>query len=233
MPPEAQTRLLRVLQEGEFTTVGGRDPIRVDRRIIAATHRDLRGMIRDGLFREDLYFRLNVVPVRMPPLRERTEDIPELIRYFQSRSAAEGLPRKAISPGATRRLKAHHWPGNIRELENLVRRLGVLHAEDEIDEKSVEAALGDPPLAAPSRAGGLGSSVESHLRAYFETHGDGLPASGLYQRILREVERPLIQLTLRATRGNQLRAAAVLGLNRNTLRKKITELDIPIIRGGR
>ena len=233
MPPEAQTRLLRVLQEGEFTTVGGRDPVRVDLRIIAATHRDLRLLIRDGRFREDLFFRLNVVPMRMPPLRERTEDIPELVRFFQSRCVAEGMPRKTVSAAAMRRLRSHPWPGNVRELENLVRRLGVVHAADAIDAPSVEAALGEPLAPAAPRSGGLGASVESHLRAYFEAHGDGLPTPGLYQRVLREVERPLIRLTLRATRGNQLRAAAVLGLNRNTLRKKITELDIPVVRGGR
>ena len=123
MPPETQTRLLRVLQEGEYTTVGGRTPMRADVRIIAATHHDLRQLIRQGLFREDLYYRLDVVPIRLPPLREHTEDIAELVRHFLSRAAAENLPWKIIDNAAMERLKSHRWPGNVRELENLVRRL--------------------------------------------------------------------------------------------------------------
>ncbi|MCW5700909.1 MAG: nitrogen regulation protein NR(I), partial [Rhodospirillales bacterium] len=123
MPMEAQTRLLRVLQEGEYTTVGGRTPIRANVRIIAATHRDLRQLIRQGLFREDLYFRLNVVPIRLPPLRERSSDIPELVGHFITKGTGEGLPTKIIDSSAMERLKVYRWPGNVRELENLVRRL--------------------------------------------------------------------------------------------------------------
>src|SRR5579883_3325728 len=122
MPSDAQTRLLRVLQQGEYTTVGGRTPIRADVRIIAATHRDLRQLIRQGLFREDLFYRLNVVPIRLPPLRERTEDIPALVRHFFTLAHAEGLPMKSLDAEAMERLKAYRWPGNVRELENLVRR---------------------------------------------------------------------------------------------------------------
>src|SRR6266700_1015064 len=149
MPAEAQTRLLRVLQEGEYNAVGGRVPIRVDVRIIAATHRDLPQLIRQGLFREDLFYRLNVAPVRLPPLRERSADIPALVRHFTSLAAREGLPLKIIDEAAMERLRRYRWPGNVRELENMVRRL----------------------------------------------------------------------------------AAHLLGLNRNTLRKKIRELDIPVVRG--
>ncbi len=234
MPLEAQTRLLRVLQEGEYTTVGGRTPIRADVRIIAATHRDLRQMVRQGLFREDLYYRLSVVPIRLPPLRERSEDIPELVRHFFAEAQEEGLAAKSIDPEAMEALKSYPWPGNVRELENLVRRLTVLYSQETIDRAVVESELSEgkaaEPAAAPA-AESLGGAVEQHLRAYFAAHEEGLPASGLYERVLREVERPLIELSLAATRGNQIRAAKLLGLNRNTLRKKIRDLDIQVIRG--
>ena len=233
MPPEAQTRLLRVLQEGEYTSVGGRTTIRANVRIIAATHRDLTQLIRQGLFREDLYYRLNVIPMRMPPLRERREDIPELIRHFLSRNSNDGLPWKSVDGPAMGRLQAHAWPGNVRELENLVRRLSALYSQDTIGLPEVEAELADANAPTPlsSRTdGGLGESVEEHLTQYFDNHGGELPPPGLYDRVLHEVERPLISLTLAATRGNQIRAAAVLGLNRNTLRKKIRELNISVMR---
>jgi two-component system nitrogen regulation response regulator GlnG len=234
MPPEAQTRLLRVLQEGEYTTVGGRTAITTNVRIIAATHRDLRRLIQQGLFREDLYFRLNVVPIRLPPLRERVEDIPELVRTFQARGAEEGIPWKVIDASAIERLKAYSWPGNVRELENLVRRLGVLYSQEVITGEVIDAELAETAARTGTQSGdGLSQSVERHLKAYFAAHGEGLPAAGLYDRIVREVERPLITLTLNATRGNQVRAARVLGVNRNTLRKKINDLSIPVVRGGR
>jgi two-component system nitrogen regulation response regulator GlnG len=233
MPAEAQTRLLRVLQEGEYTTVGGRTAIKTNVRIIAATHRDLKQLIRQGLFREDLYFRLNVASIRIPPLRERTEDIPELVRHFLTQAVNEGLPWKTITTGAMNRLKNHSWPGNVRELENMVKRLVALCAEDEIDTPAIEAELAEAPLAAvDGDEGGLSQSVERHIKAYFNAHGGTMPPPGLYDRVLREVERPLLQLTLEATHGNQLRAADVLGVNRNTLRKKIRDLDIPIMRNG-
>ncbi len=233
MPQEAQTRLLRVLQEGEYTTVGGRTPIRTDIRIVAATHRDLRQLIRQGLFREDLYFRLNVVPIRLPPLRERTEDIPELIGHFLSLAASEGLPAKTINAAAMERLKSYRWPGNVRELENLIRRLAALYSQETIGIDVIEAELADiSPAATEQESDGLSQSMEHHLQTYFSAHGDGLPTSGLYDRVLKEVERPLIMLTLQATRGNQIKAASVLGLNRNTLRKKIRELGIPVVRGS-
>jgi two-component system, NtrC family, nitrogen regulation response regulator GlnG len=234
MPPEAQTRLLRVLQQGEYTTVGGRTPMRADVRIIAATHRDLRQFIRQGLFREDLFYRLNVVPIRLPPLRERSEDIPALVRHFFTLAAGEGLPLKSVDNGAMERLRAYRWPGNVRELENLVRRLAALYSQEVIGVDAIEAELAEPAL--PERADepdgeGLAGAAERHLRDYFAAHKGGLPPAGLYGRVLREIERPLIQLTLGATRGNQLRAAQLLGLNRNTLRKKIRELDIEVGRG--
>ena len=232
MPPQAQTRLLRVLQDGEYTTVGGRAPKRADVRIIAATHRDLGQLIRQGLFREDLYFRLNVVPLRLPPLRERSEDIPELAAHFLAAAASEGLPVKMIDGAAMERLKIHRWPGNVRELENLVRRLAALYSEETIGVGVIEAELADTPPAEEAGAdgNGLAQSMERHLRAYFSAHDGGFPASGLYERVLREVERPLLTLTLRATRGNQIKAADLLGLNRNTLRKKPREHNIPAVR---
>ncbi|VUX44881.1 fused DNA-binding response regulator in two-component regulatory system with GlnL: response regulator; sigma54 interaction protein [Candidatus Defluviicoccus seviourii] len=233
MPPEAQTRLLRVLQEGEYTTVGGRAAIRTNVRIIAATHHDLRQLIRQGLFREDLYFRLNVVPIRLPPLRERSGDIPELVRHFMSRAGTEGLPSKMLDAAAMEKLKSYRWPGNIRELENLVRRLAALYSEEVIGIEIIEAELADATApVAEAEDNGLAQSVERHIRAFFGAHGGALPAPGLFDRVVREVERPLITLTLEATRGNQIKAAEVLGLNRNTLRKKIRELSIAVVRGG-
>ena len=235
MPLEAQTRLLRVLQEGEYTTVGGRMPIKTDVRIIAATHRDLRTLIRQAQFREDLFYRLNVVPIRLPPLRERTEDIPDLIRHFLALAIAQGLPAKTMEPAAMDRLKSYRWPGNVRELENLVRRLAALYSQQVIGVDVIEAEIADalptPPPVEEQRNDGLSVAVERHLKDYFAAHKDGLPSAGLYDRVLREVERPLISLSLSVTRGNQIKAAELLGLNRNTLRKKIRELDIQVIRG--
>jgi two-component system nitrogen regulation response regulator GlnG len=235
MPIDAQTRLLRVLQEGEFTAVGGRVPIRADVRIVAATHNDLRYLIRQGLFREDLFYRVNVAPIRLPPLRERTTDIPALVRHFSALAVREGLPMKQYDETAMERLRAYRWPGNVRELENLVRRLAALYSQEIIGAGEVEAELADAPASANAAdvasGEGLSAAVERHIKDYFAAHKGGLPAAGLYDRVLREVERPLIAQTLGATRGNQIRAAHLLGLNRNTLRKKIRELDIPVVRG--
>ncbi|MEM1342949.1 MAG: nitrogen regulation protein NR(I) [Pseudomonadota bacterium] len=238
MPAEAQTRLLRVLQEGEFTAIGARTAQRMDVRIVAATHQNLRQLINEGRFREDLYYRLNVVPIRLPALRERRDDVPDLARDFLRRAAAEGLNRKTLSSEALQALQSHDWPGNVRELENMMKRLAALCPDEQIDADAIEtelaaraheSSLGEEVGAETGRT--LGAAVEHHLSRYFAMHGDQLPPPGLYDRVLREVELPLIALTLAATRGNQVRAADMLGINRNTLRKKIRELDIPVTRG--
>lgn len=236
MPMEAQTRLLRVLQQGEYTTVGGRTPIKSDVRIVAATNKDLRQLIQQGLFREDLFFRLNVVPLRLPPLRERTEDIPDLIRHFFSQAQREGLPPKQLDSAAQDRLKRHRWPGNVRELENLARRLAALYPQETITAAVMDAELSQPAMPVggdePRGEENLSAAVERHLSTYFGGFDDGLPPAGLYHRILREIEYPLLTAALAATRGNQIRAADLLGVNRNTLRKKIRDLDIQVFRGG-
>ncbi len=230
MPMDAQTRLLRVLQSGEFTTIGGTRTIRADVRIIVATNKDLRRLVDAGGFREDLFYRLNVVPVRLPPLRARLEDLAELARHFLGCAAAEGLPSKALDASAIEWMRGYGWPGNVRELENLMRRVAALAREETITATTMAEALreGRPSAMAPSSdaSGGLASSIESHLGRYFAAFDDGLPPDGLYDRILAEMERPLLAMTLAATRGNQIRAAKLLGINRNTLRKKLTDLDL-------
>ncbi|MCH9807354.1 MAG: nitrogen regulation protein NR(I) [Alphaproteobacteria bacterium] len=234
MPLEAQTRLLRVLQQGEYTTVGGRTPIKSNVRIIAATHRDLRSQIQQGLFREDLYYRLNVVPMRLPPLRERLEDIGDLARHFLRRCAAEGLGQRDIETAAIERLRAHKWPGNVRELENFIRRLIALNSQETLTEELVTRELQETAQPAfqdaAQEAATISELIERHLAEYFASFDDELPPSGLYERVIRDVEKPLLTAALTATRGNQIRAAELLGLNRNTLRSRIKLLDIQVFR---
>ncbi|HLZ76246.1 nitrogen regulation protein NR(I) [Phenylobacterium sp.] len=234
MPLDAQTRLLRVI-DGSEPALNPKTGRRPNVRIIAATNRDLRGLIREGLFREDLFFRLNVAPLRLPPLRDRPDDIPDLARAFLLRANREGLPSKTIDAAALDRLKQHPWPGNVRELENLIRRICALYGEDLITARIIERELADQQPAAQGEEGPatLSQLVERKLSSYFADQPDGLPPAGLYDRVLEEVERPLIQLTLSATRGNQVRAAEILGLNRNTLRKKISDLGVEMQRGRR
>ena len=234
MPMEAQTRLLRVLQEGEYMSVGGRHPIATDARIVAATNKNLSTLIAAGEFREDLYYRLNVVPLRLPPLRERTADVPDLVRHFLEQGRDEGLPPKTLEPDAMALLVEHHWPGNVRELENLVRRLMALHPHERIDAELVRRTLersgGDLPSAATGDGGDIDQAILLWLTEMFREAGDALPDVGLHARVTERFERPLIQTALAATRGNQIRAAEVLGLNRNTLRKRIRDLGLEVTR---
>jgi two-component system nitrogen regulation response regulator GlnG len=236
MPMDAQTRLLRVLQEGEYTMVGGRSSIKTNVRIVAATHRDLSQMIRQGLFREDLYYRLNVVPIRLPPLRERIDDVGDLAAHFLKAAQREGEPIKSISPEAIKLMQNYSWPGNVRELENLVRRLSALYADESISAEIVqnELNIAERP-AAPGVAGPVDVSmaVETHVGQVLREYEPNLPPAGLYQRVIDRVEAPLIAMALNACGGNQIKAADLLGLNRNTLRKKIRTHSIEIVKHSR
>nr|WP_314259965.1 nitrogen regulation protein NR(I) [uncultured Devosia sp.] len=236
MPMDAQTRLLRVLQEGEYTMVGGRTSIKTNVRIVAATHRDLSQMIRQGLFREDLYYRLNVVPIRLPPLRERVDDVGDLAAHFLKAAQREGEPIKTISAEAIRLMQNYSWPGNVRELENLVRRLSALYADESISAEIVQNELNIAER--PSSTGSNGPvdvsvAVETHVGQVLREYEPNLPPAGLYQRVIDRVEAPLIAMALNACGGNQIKAADLLGLNRNTLRKKIRTHSIEIVKHSR
>jgi two-component system nitrogen regulation response regulator GlnG len=220
MPPEAQTRLLRALQSSTIRRVGGREEIAVNVRIVAATNRDLGPMIAEGTFREDLFYRLNVVPIRLPPLRERTADVEPLARHFLRQAAGEGLPLRRFAPDALELLTRQPWRGNVRELKNLVYRAALLAREETIDAAGIAGLL---EHAAPSAEGGtddLAGAIRGWVDA--EQPGDG----ELYHAALAAFERPLFELALQRTGGNQLRAARLLGINRNTLRKRLSELEI-------
>lgn len=232
MPMEAQTRLLRVLQSGEFTLVGGTRTTTVNVRIIAATHKNLPELIGNGHFREDLYYRLNVVPINLPPLRQRSDDIALLGQHFLDKAAAEGLPRKRLNAAGIAQLSVHHWPGNVRELENLMRRLAALCRDPVIPADAIVAQLAGPAAPTTEPTNSLAEIIEAHLTRYFVQFGSDLPPAGLYDRILAEVEKPLLAASLNAVRGNQLRAADLLGINRNTLRKKLTDLGVTPKRSG-
>jgi len=224
MAVDLQAKLLRVLQSGEVTPVGGRDVEIVDVRIIAATHRDLDVRVREGTFREDLLYRLRVVPISVPPLRKRVEDVRTLAIYFVDRYAqelAEGpvsLPERTIE-----RLENHDWPGNVRELENAIKRALVLSTNDVLAPEEFDF-LTPQALASTSEAS-LEDLVVREVERLFDSTGQ---ATDVYQQIQERVERPLLEAVLDRTQGNQIRAAAMLGINRNTLRKKITELGIEL-----
>jgi two-component system nitrogen regulation response regulator GlnG len=225
MPLELQAKLLRVLQEREVTRLGGREVVKVDCRILAATNQSLERAVKQQRFREDLFFRLNVVPMHVPPLRERRGDIPELINFFLAKINREmGTTIGALSHEARDLLIRHNWPGNVRELENTLVRAAVLAAGPTLMPRDLALATQEPT---PAMYGdmSLEEIVRLKLKEYFRQTGDVEP-SDLYALIIERIERPLIELTLERTGGNQLQAAAILGINRNTLRKKIAALKI-------
>ncbi len=221
---DAQSRIVRMLY-----TLGDNAP-----RIMSPSQADLMARIEAGEFREDLFYRLAGVTLALPSLRERVDDIPLLAEHFLARAERDGVPRRRLAPAALDLVRSYSWPGNVRQLQNLLRRLVVTAAEEEITRAEVELVLGNQPAMEPLRGGGEGeklmASVARHLKRYFDLHGGVLPPPGLYNRILREVETPLIEIALDATGGNQAKCADLLGINRNTLRKKITDLDIRVTR---
>ena len=203
-------------------------------RIMASSQGDLAAAMERGTLRADLYYRLSGVTLSVPSLRERVEDIPLLSEHFLARAEREGQSARRLTPAAAELMRAYSWPGNVRQLENTIRRFAVTGTEEEITRTEVEAVLGNQPAMEPLTGGGDGDkltvSVARHLKRYFDLHGGVLPPPGLYPRILREIELPLIEIALDATGGNQAKCADLLGINRNTLRKKITELEIHVTR---
>ncbi len=225
MPLELQAKLLRVLQEREITRLGGSEVIPVTCRVLAATNQALDRAVQQGNFREDLYFRLNVVPIRVPPLRDRRDDIDDLIDFFLGKIKAEmGTRVTGISAEARTKLIAHDWPGNVRELENTLIRTTVLSAGPTLMPEDL-ALRSEPVPTSASPDGSLEDLIRTKLAEVFRRPGS-IREGNLYATVLEELERPLIELTLERTGGNQLQAAAVLGINRNTLRKKISALGI-------
>ena len=226
MPVEAQTRLLRALQSGRIRRVGGADEIQLDCRIIAATNRNLLPLIAAGQFREDLYYRLAVVPIELPPLRARADDIEALSRHFLATAAPEGLPRRYLTPAAAALLARQPWRGNVRELRNLIYRLALMARDEAIDVAAIEPLLTSDTVdgARTGETNRSGGDIASALGQWLATHS---PAHGqLYDDALAAFERPLFLHVLGQTGGNQLRAAQILGINRNTLRKRLSDLGI-------
>ncbi|MEL7205073.1 MAG: helix-turn-helix domain-containing protein, partial [Pseudomonadota bacterium] len=203
-------------------------------RFMATSLGRLADKLEGGDLREDLYYRLSGAVVDVPSLRTRVDDIPLLVDHFMARAERDGSPTRTLSAEAMELMRAYSWPGNVRQLENMVQRIGLTARGVEITRSEIESVLGNQPAAAPvvGQGGGesLSESVERHLKRYFDLHGNTLPPPGLYARILKEMEMPLIEIALDATRGNQAKCADLLGINRNTLRKKITDLDIRVTR---
>jgi two-component system nitrogen regulation response regulator GlnG len=224
IPEELQARIVRMMD-----TPGEHMP-----RFLATSQTDLTAAMEAGQVRKDLYYRLSGATLNVPALRERVDDIPLLADHFLLRGDKSGQPPRVLSDAAAEIFRTYSWPGNVRQLENAVRRLGLTSRAVEITAAEVEQVLGSQPELEPMRSAGdtekLGASVARHLRRYFDLHGNMLPPPGLYARILREVEAPLIEIALDATGGNQAKCADLLGINRNTLRKKITDLDIEVTR---
>jgi two-component system nitrogen regulation response regulator GlnG len=226
MSDETQLQLLDLLRSDEV--------ISKNYRFISSSRLPLQNLISQGIIREDLFYRLNVVNINLPPLRDRVGDIPDLTKHFLQQSVLSGMAKKAISTKAIQLLQNAPWTGNIRELENFINSLVVLISDEEITPNHIEENLNLIPSVnsneLDSDNGKLSSSVEKHIKRYFDLHGENLPPPGLYNRILKEIELPLIALSLSATRGNQIKTSELLGINRNTLRKKIKDLDIVVTR---
>ncbi|MBT8412079.1 MAG: sigma-54 dependent transcriptional regulator [Octadecabacter sp.] len=223
LPMDTQARIVRMLD-----TLGDNAP-----RVMATSRSDLVEALEDGTVREDLYYRLAAVTISVPALRDRVDDIPLLAEHFLARAERDGDRSYRFGSSAVDLMRSYTWPGNVRQLENVVRRLVVTAPNEEIQRVEVEQVLGSQPAVEPLQTGNsdkLSGSVAQHLRRYFDLHGGQLPPAGLYQRILKEVEGPLLEIALDATAGNQARCAELLGINRNTLRKKITDLDIRVTR---
>ncbi|OLC15754.1 MAG: two-component system response regulator [Candidatus Rokubacteria bacterium 13_1_40CM_69_27] len=223
MPLELQAKLLRALQERTIERVGGHEPIPVDVRVLAATNRDLEALMKEAGFREDLYYRLNVVALNLPPLRERRRDVPLLVEHFLAKYADE-LGERGVAPEALDRLVGHDWPGNVRELENVVQRAMVLATTGVILPEHLPIG---PVSAAASVA--VDASLEEIIERKLMECVRGLrqrSTANLYDLMVGLVEKPLLRAVLRETEGNQVRAAQILGINRNTLRKKLTEHGI-------
>ena len=222
MPMQAQTRLLRALQSGSIRRVGGREEVRIDARIVAATNKDLEPLIAAGQFREDLYYRINVVPIHLPALRERPDDIEALARHFLGLAAVEGLPRRQLTSHAAQLLSRQPWRGNVRELRNFIYRLALLAREDVVDAVALEPLLAQTARSDESAddPADLDSAVAGWLRR------TSPPQGTVYDAALAAFERPLFAHVLSSTNGNQLRAAQLLGINRNTLRKRLGELAL-------
>ena len=232
IPLELQTKLLRVLQDREYSRIGGREGLIADVRIVAATNQDLERTVKEKRFREDLYFRLKVIPIYLPPLRERRSDIPLLISYFIEKINREmGIQISGVSPEAQKLLEEHSWPGNVRELENTLIRAAVLSSGPILFPR--DFTLQNKPVATTLEVDQL--SLEEIIRHKLEDYfrrTEGVDVDNLYSLVIERIERPLIELTLRKTRGNQIRAAQILGINRNTLRKKIVDLRIDVKKEG-
>ena len=229
MPPELQAKLLRVLQEKEITRTGGNQTLAVDVRIVAATNQDITALVKKNQFREDLYYRLNVVPIQLPALRERQEDIPQLADFFLQKSKYDlGIESMECSRATLELFKSYDWPGNIRELENVIKRATLLSPNPILTPEDFPELLEDEDHQS------RGESLETLITHKLENSLGRInlqEMDNLYEMVLHQMERPLINIVLKKTRGNQIRTAEILGINRNTLRKKIKVLEIEVKRG--
>lgn len=225
MPMHAQTRLLRALQSGEISRVGGKGLVKLDVRIIAATNQDFEKLIAAGKFREDLYYRINVVPIELPPLRERSSDIPGLATHFLNLAVTEGLPRKVLTEPAMKILSRHLWRGNVRELKNVIYRAVVTAREEELSDVAIRQILQSQQQDDQDKE--FAANFDHQVRSIVsDIILDPKQTSSVYVRALEKFERPLLEEILDQAQGNQIKAAKMLGINRNTLRKKLTEYEI-------